>query len=83
VKEISIENFSQDIEGFLHAAQSERLLVTQQGKPFAVLVGVENTDQEDWDLERLPDFWRMIEERRRQPSLPWNDVKASLLRAGR
>ncbi len=81
MKEISIENFSQDIKGFLHAAQSERLLVTQEGKPLAVLVGVENKDQEDWDLENSPDFWRMIEERRRQPTLAWNDVKASLLRA--
>jgi hypothetical protein len=81
VKEVSIENITQDIKGFLHAAQSERLLVTQEGKHLAVLVGVENKDQEDWDLENSPDFWRMIEERRRQPALPWNDVKASLLRA--
>jgi PHD/YefM family antitoxin component YafN of YafNO toxin-antitoxin module len=81
VKEISIENFSQDIEDFLHAAQSEWLLVTREGKPLAVLVGVENKDQEDWDLESSPDFWRMIDERRRQPTLPWNDVRPSLLRA--
>jgi hypothetical protein len=81
VKEISIESFAQDIGCLLHAAQSERPLVTQEGKPLAVLVGVENKDQEDWDLENSPDFWRMIEERRCQPTLPWNAVKASPMRA--
>src|SRR5208283_4265693 len=81
MKEISFESFARDPGGFLHAAQAERLLVTKEGKPLVVLVGVENKDQEDWDLENSPDFWRLIEQRRRQPALPWNDVKASLLRA--
>ncbi len=56
MKETSIENFRQDIEGFLHAAQCEWQLVTQEGKPLAVLVGVENKDQEDWDQILLRPF---------------------------
>jgi antitoxin (DNA-binding transcriptional repressor) of toxin-antitoxin stability system len=81
MKEISIESFGQDIEGPLLAAQTERLSVTQQGKPLAVLVGVANKDQEDWQLENSPDFWRMIEQRRGDAMLPWKDVKESLLEA--
>jgi hypothetical protein len=79
MKEVSFESFSRDPAGFLHAAQAERLLVTQEGKPLVVLVGVQNKDQEDWDLENSPDFWRMIEQRRNRPTLPLNDLKASLL----
>ena len=79
MKEISVENFARDPESFLHAAQAERLLVTQEGKPLVVLVGVENKDQEDWCLENSPDFWRMIEQRRNRPTLPLRDLKASLL----
>ncbi len=81
MREISIENFGQNVEGFLHAAQAERLLVTQGGKPLAVLVGVENKDQEDWTVENSPEFWRMIEDRRRERTLPWKEVRDSLLEA--
>lgn len=79
MKEISVESFSQDLENFLHAAQSERLLVTQEGKPLVVLVGVENKDQEDWSLENSPEFWQMVEQRRNRPTSPLKDLKVSLL----
>ncbi len=79
MKEISVESFSQDPESFLHAAQAERLLITQGGKPLVVLVGVENKDQEDWSLENSPDSWRLIEQRRNRPTLPLKDLKAWLL----
>ncbi len=79
MKEITVERFSQDLESFLRAAQDERLLVTRGGKPVVLLVGVENKDQEDWDLEMSPDFWRMIEDRRDRPSIPLQEVEGSLL----
>ena len=79
MREISFESFARDPDSFLHAAQTERLLVTQEGRPLVVLVGVENKDQEDWDLENSRDFWCMIEQRRNRPTLPWNDLKASLM----
>ena len=79
MKEISFESFARDPGSFLHAAQAERLLVTHEGKPLVVVVGVENKDREDWDLENSPDFWRLIEQRRNRPALPLNDLKASLL----
>ncbi len=60
MKEMTVERFSQDPQSFLRAAQQERVLVTQDGRPLALLVGLENKDQEDWELETSPDFWRMI-----------------------
>lgn len=79
MKEITVERFSQDPESFLRAAQEERVLVMRGGRPLALLVGVENKDHEDWDLETSPDFWRMIEERRGRPARPLREIEASLL----
>ena len=79
MKETTVERFSADPNGFLRAAQQERVLVTRGGKPLALLVGLENKDQEDWDLEASPAFWRMIEQRRSRPTLPLRDLEASLL----
>ena len=35
-------------------------------------------DSESEELARSPEFWRMIEERRREPTISWEDVKRKL-----
>jgi antitoxin (DNA-binding transcriptional repressor) of toxin-antitoxin stability system len=79
MKETTVERFSEDPQNFLRVAQQEQVLVTQDGKPLALLVGLENKDREDWELETSPDFWRMVYERRGRPTLPLEELKASLL----
>ena len=78
MKEITLEELSQQTAALLDAAQHERLVVTRNGKPLAVVVGIENKDEEDLRLEASPEFWRMIEERRREPTVPWEDIKPEL-----
>jgi prevent-host-death family protein len=78
MKETTLEQFAQDPHAFLEAAQHERVLVTRHGKPLAVVIGVENKDEEDFDLEASPEFWQMIEERRRRPTVSLKDVEATL-----
>jgi hypothetical protein len=39
---------------------------------------VENADEEDRRLEASPEFWRMIEERRREPTVRLKDIEADL-----
>lgn len=78
MKETTLEQFARDPQAILEAAQQERVLVTHHGKPLAVVIGVENKDEEDLDLEASPDFWRMIEERRRRPTVSLKDVEAEL-----
>ena len=68
MKEATLEEFAEDPEGFVRSAQQERVLVTQNGAPLAVVVGVEHKDAEDWQLEASAEFWKMIEERRRRPT---------------
>jgi antitoxin HicB len=78
MKEITLEQFARDLPGLTAAAQRERIVVTGNGKPLAILVGIENKDAEDLRLEASPDFWRMIEERRRRPTMPLKDLEAEL-----
>ncbi len=78
MKEATLEQFVQDPQRFVQAAQHERVLVTHNGKPLAMVVGVENKDAEDWKLEASADFWQMIEERRRRPTRPLDMAEREL-----
>lgn len=69
MKTLEIEDLQTDLRAFIDAAQEESVLVTRHGKPAALVVGVESHDLEDLQLETDPAFWKMIEERRRQPTM--------------
>lgn len=79
MKQISVEQLATQSANWLRVAQKDRVLITKNGRPSAVIVGIENQDEEDWNLQLSPAFWRMIEKRRREPTIPWEQVKAELL----
>jgi prevent-host-death family protein len=64
MKTISNHDAQVDIDAVLDSAQSERIIVTRNGKPSAVIVGLESYDEEDLRLASSAHFWRMIQERR-------------------
>jgi prevent-host-death family protein len=76
--ETTIEQFAQHAEQYVRVAQGGRVLVTRAGKPIAVLVGIENKDEEDLRLQTDPEFWRMIEERRQRPTVDLDEAEARL-----
>ena len=78
MKETTLAQFSREPQTVVQVAQQERILVTQNGKPVALVVGLENRDEEDWQLEMSLDFWQMIEERRKRPTMPFQEVIATL-----
>ena len=78
MKSVSLAEARSDIEALLDSAQKERVLITRAGKPTAVIVGVESYDEEDLALARAPEFWRMIEQRRRGRSISLAQLKARL-----
>lgn len=79
MKQVAIEQLPAEIAELMQAAQGQRVVVTRNGQPFALIVGVENKDEEDLELEFSPEFWRMIEERRREPgTVSLEEVKAEL-----
>jgi antitoxin (DNA-binding transcriptional repressor) of toxin-antitoxin stability system len=45
-------------------AQQERVVITRNGKPVALIVGVEGMDKEQLQLGSSDKFWKLIENRR-------------------
>jgi len=83
MKTVALREAKQSLSGFVAHAQRERVLITKHGKPAAIVIGVEGQAIEDVLLRQDPEFWRMIEKRRLQRTVPLADVRASLGLAGR
>ena len=50
-------------------AQLERVIIMREGKPVALIVGVEGMDEEQLQLGSSDRFWRLIAERRTQETI--------------
>lgn len=81
MKEVSLESTPTAMAAWLNQAQGDRILVTRDGQPYALIVGLEHKDEEDSQLEASAEFWKMIEERRRAPTVPLADAEQRLFGA--
>ena len=68
MKVLAIREAKAALSATLDEAQRERVLITRNGKPSAVVIGVEGHDFEDVLLMSNPKFWSMIEASRRDPT---------------
>jgi len=50
-------------------AQRERVVITRNGKPVALVVGVEGLDAEQLELGSSSEFWGLITRRRQEATL--------------
>jgi prevent-host-death family protein len=78
MKVVALREAKQQLSGCVVRAQRERVLITKQGRPAALIIGVEGHDLEDVLLMQNPRFWKMIEARRAQPSLSLDEVRRQL-----
>jgi hypothetical protein len=78
MKETTLEQIARDPLSFVEAVQHDRLLITHDGRPMAVVIGIENKGEQDLRLEADPDFWGMIEQRRRRSTVPLQDAEATM-----
>ena len=58
-----------NLEECVRQAQGEGVVITRNGKPVAVLVGVQGMDLEQIELGQSDEFWKLIQERRRQKTI--------------
>jgi prevent-host-death family protein len=83
MKTIPAKKLQTNLEAVLQSSQKERILISRDGKPCAVLVGVEDYDAEDLRMATSPDFSRMIRQRRSQgKSIPLAEVQSRLAGKG-
>lgn len=67
-----------DLSTCVDEAQRERVVVTRDGKPVALVVGVKGLDAEQLELGTTAAFWDLIVERRRQPTLTREQLQQRL-----
>ncbi|MDI6782382.1 MAG: hypothetical protein QME49_09825 [bacterium] len=53
----------------INESQHERLVVTSNGKPVALIVGIEGMDEEQLQLGSSDKFWTLITKRRMQKTI--------------
>jgi antitoxin (DNA-binding transcriptional repressor) of toxin-antitoxin stability system len=58
-----------DLQSCIQEAQRENIVITRNGKPVALLIGVEGMDLEQIELGHSDKFWTLIRERRKQKTL--------------
>lgn len=78
MKTISVRDLQRSIKEAMDSAQRDRVVVTRRGQPAAVLVGVEGRDWESVVLETSSELWKLIEERRAEPTLSAEELKREL-----
>ena len=64
MKTIGVEKTTLDV--CLENARSERVVLTRNGKPVALIVGVEGMDEDQLRLSSDGKFWNFISDRRKQ-----------------
>jgi prevent-host-death family protein len=78
MKTITVRDLQKSIKEAVESAQRERVVVTRHGKPAAVLLGVEGRDWETVVLETSSELWKLIEERRAEPTLSAEELERKL-----
>jgi len=64
-----------DLNACLTDAQPERVVLTRNGKPIALIVGVEGMDEEQLQLGSSDRFWQLITKRRKQKAMSRSELE--------
>ncbi len=64
-----------DLSECVKDAQRERIVITRNGKPVALVVGVEGLDAEQLELGTSAEFWNLINRRRLEPTLTRKQIE--------
>lgn len=77
---IKIDEKETDLDSLIQDSQRERLVITRNGKPVALIVGVEGMDEEQLELGSSDKFWKLIEERRAQKTITRGELEEKFKR---
>ena len=76
MKLVSLERAILDI--CVKDAQHEHVVITSEGKPVVLIVGVEGMDEEQLELGASDKFWNLINERRNQDTVSRADLELEI-----
>jgi len=73
MKTLDVEKTS--LQECVNQAQEERLVITRNGRPVALVIGI---DQEQLELGQDAEFWKLIEERRGRKTIRRDELEKLL-----
>ncbi len=76
MRQLTLEQLSEQLQDYVRNAQEEQILITQNGKPIALFLGLTNVDPEELNLQLSAEFWQMISDRRQRATIPLAEVEA-------
>ena len=82
MKTIGVRDLQKRIKEFVNASQSEGVVITRNGQPASLVIGVEGAAWEDLVIQSDPSFWKSIRERRMEKSISAADMRNRLLSTG-
>jgi hypothetical protein len=77
MRTVDAGHFAANVHQYLRDSLSEAIILTESGKPRAVVRGLDY-DEEQIELVISAEFWAMIRERRKAPTIPWEVAKKQL-----
>ncbi len=76
MKTVPIEDAT--LDRCVDEAQRERVILTRNGHPIALVVGVDGLDEEQIRLGSSPEFWELIEKSRGQKTISRDELERRL-----
>lgn len=76
MKTLGIEQAT--LDSCVREAQDDRVLLTRDGRPVAVVVGLAGLDDEQLALGLSEDFWKLIATRRQEPTITRSELERRL-----
>lgn len=75
MKLVAMHEAKAKLSEYIAASQKDRILITNHGRPAAIVIGVEGEELEDLLTRANPKFWEMIEAVRKEPTITLEEAK--------
>ena len=75
---VKMNLYQATLELAVSEAQLDRVIVTENGKPVAIVIGIADMDEEQLQLSSSDRFWKLITERRRQQTISRAELERRL-----
>jgi len=78
MKTVKARELRKKIKECVDVSQQDQVVITRRGKPAAVMVEVAGTDWDEVLLQTSSSFWKLIEERRSEPTMSMKELRTRL-----
>lgn len=75
MKTVNVRDLQKNIRHCVSESQDDCIMITRNGKPAALIIGVEGVDWESLVFQTSKSFWKMIEKRRKEKTISLNEMK--------